>query len=58
MFLGVLPSNSLKRPWNYSGENKEQKRRACLREVDIETEVQRQIDQELCKIGFVYKFIS
>ena len=56
MFLSVLPPNSLKRPWDSSMEQeleREQKRRACLREADIKAEVQRRVEQELCKRGIV-----
>lgn len=58
MFLGVLPPNSLKRPWDSSMKQEqeleqEQKKRACLREADIEVEVQRRVEQELCKRDIV-----
>jgi len=58
MFLGVLPPNSLKRPWDSSMKQEheleqEQKKRACLGEADIEVEVQRQVEQKLCKRGIV-----
>jgi len=56
MFFGVLPPNSLKRPWDSSMKQEleqEQKRRACLGEADIEAEVQRRVEQELCRRGIV-----
>src|SRR5436190_2328083 len=56
MFLGILPPNSLKRPWDSSMKQEleqEQKRRACLGEADIEAEVQRRVEQELCRRGIV-----
>lgn len=51
VYLGALPSNSLKRP---SQELElEQQKKVRLEGMEIEAEVQRRVEQELCKRGIV-----
>ena len=54
VYLGALPSNGLKRPCSYSKElEQEQQKRVRLEGMEIEAEVQRRVEQELCKRGIV-----
>jgi hypothetical protein len=52
--LGMLPQNSLKRKgYHIAGQEKEQLKRTCKEEIDIEVEIQRRVEQELYKRGIL-----